>query len=82
MKKAGIDMKGQKCGLHTLRNTLAKVMLENGATLPVISETLGHQKIQTTSIYLKIDIGAYFWEHGGPNHLRYILVHIEMKKNF
>jgi len=56
MKKAGIDMKGQKCGLHTLRNTLAKVMLENGATLPVISQTLGHQNIQTTSIYLKIDI--------------------------
>ena len=56
MKKAGIDMTGQKCGLHTLRNTLARVMLESGATLPVISETLGHQNIQTTSIYLKIDI--------------------------
>ncbi|KPA12778.1 integrase family protein, partial [Candidatus Magnetomorum sp. HK-1] len=56
MKKAEIDMKGQKCGLHTLRNTLARVMLESGATLPVISETLGHQNINTTSIYLKIDI--------------------------
>jgi site-specific recombinase XerD len=56
MNKAGIDMKGQKCGLHSLRSTLARVMLENGATLPIISETLGHQNIQTTSIYLKIDM--------------------------
>lgn len=56
MNKAGIDMKGQKHGLHSLRSTLAKVMLENGAPLPLISETLGHQNIQTTSIYLKIDI--------------------------
>ena len=56
MHKAGIDMKGQKHGLHSLRSTLARVMLENGAPLPVISEALGHQNIQTTSIYLKIDI--------------------------
>lgn len=56
MHKAGIDMKGQKHGLHSLRSTLARVMLENGASLPVISEALGHQNIQTTSIYLKIDI--------------------------
>ena len=56
MHKAEIDMKGQKHGLHSLRSTLARVMLENGAPLPVISEVLGHQNIQTTSIYLKIDI--------------------------
>jgi len=56
MHKAGIDMLGQKHGLHSLRSTLARVMLENGAPLPVISEALGHQNIQTTSIYLKIDI--------------------------
>ncbi len=49
-------MKGQKHGLHSLRSTLAKIMLENGAPLPVISEALGHQNIQTTSIYLKIDL--------------------------
>ena len=56
MHKAGIDMKGQKQGLHSLRSTLARVMLEKGTPLPIISETLGHQNIQTTSIYLKIDI--------------------------
>jgi site-specific recombinase XerD len=31
-------------------------MLETGASLPVISETLGHTNINTTSIYLKIDL--------------------------
>ena len=56
MHKAEINMSGQKHGLHSLRSTLARVMLENGTPLPVISEALGHQNIQTTSIYLKIDM--------------------------
>jgi len=56
MNRAGIDMTGQKHGLHSLRSTLARVMLENGTPLPVISEALGHQNIQTTSMYLKIDM--------------------------
>ena len=43
-------------GMHSLRSTLAKNMLEAQSPLAVISETLGHQNINTTSIYLKIDI--------------------------
>jgi site-specific recombinase XerD len=31
-------------------------MLENETPLPVISEALGHQNINTTAIYLKIDM--------------------------
>ncbi|MGH4138605.1 site-specific integrase [Clostridium sp.] len=45
-------------GMHSLRSTLAKNMLEAKAPLAVISETLGHQNINTTSIYLKIDIAG------------------------
>ena len=56
MNRAGIKMSGQQHGLHSLRSTLACVMLKNGTPLPVISEALGHQNIQTTSIYLKIDM--------------------------
>lgn len=56
MNKAGIVMRGQKHGLHSLRSTLASLMLENKTPLPVISEALGHQNINTTSIYLKIDM--------------------------
>ncbi len=58
MNRAGISMKGQKHGLHSLRSTLARQMLENGTPLPVISETLGHVSVQTTSIYLKIDLNG------------------------
>ena len=56
MNRAGIKMSGQQHGFHALRSTLACVMLKNGTPLPVISEVLGHQNIQTTSIYLKIDM--------------------------
>jgi integrase/recombinase XerD len=57
MEAAGITIPvGVNCGMHSLRSTLAKNMLEAKATLPIISETLGHQDINTTSIYLKIDI--------------------------
>ena len=57
MVKAGIEIpRDRACGLHSLRSTLARVMLDNNTPLPVISEVLGHQNIQTTSIYLKIDI--------------------------
>lgn len=55
--KAGIKIKqGEHHGLHTLRNSLAKNMLDVGAPLPVISQTLGHENVNTTAIYLKIDL--------------------------
>lgn len=47
---------GVHYGMHSLRSALAKNMLEAQAPLPVISEVLGHKNINTTSIYLKIDI--------------------------
>ena len=59
MVKAGLDIPlDVHCGMHSLRSTLARNMLETNASLPVISETLGHQNINTTSIYLKIDISG------------------------
>ncbi len=55
--KAGLNIpKGQRHGMHSLRSTLAGNMLEIKSPLPIISETLGHQSVNTTSIYLKIDI--------------------------
>jgi len=55
--KSGVypDIKGSH-GVHSLRNTLAKNMLETGVSLPIISQMLGHQSLNTTAIYLKIDI--------------------------
>ena len=55
--KSGVypNIKGAH-GVHSLRSTLAKNMLDTGASLPIISQTLGHQSLNTTAIYLKIDI--------------------------
>ena len=44
-------------GLHTLRNSAATVMLENGVPLKVVSEILGHFSVSITG-----DI----YGHGSP----------------
>ena len=54
--KSGIDVSAKHHGPHSLRHSLANVMLEKGTTLPVISESLGHRSTETTLTYLKIDI--------------------------
>ena len=55
--KAGLNTPGdQRHGMHSLRSTLAGNMLEIKSPLPIISEVLGHKSVNTTSIYLKIDI--------------------------
>ncbi len=57
MRRAGIRIpKDQHRGLHSLRSSLARSMLETGAPLPVISEVLGHRNTQSTSHYLRIDM--------------------------
>jgi len=43
-------------GMHSLRHTLASVMLANDVELPVISSVLGHVTSEATSVYLHTDI--------------------------
>jgi site-specific recombinase XerD len=43
-------------GTHILRHTAATRMLNNGASLKQIADVLGHQSIDTTMIYTKVDI--------------------------
>lgn len=54
--RSGIDILGKHHGPHSLRHSLAGAMLNDGTTLPIISETLGHRSTETTLTYLKIDI--------------------------
>ena len=54
--KSGVDTSGKHHGPHSLRHSLASAMLNGGAMMPVISESLGHRSTQTTLTYLKIDI--------------------------
>lgn len=43
-------------GMHSLRHTLASLMLANNVELPVISAALGHVTSEATSVYLHTDI--------------------------
>ena len=57
LKDAGIKIPpGKKHGGHSLRHSLASLLLGNGTALPVISESLGHVNTQTTMHYLKVNI--------------------------
>ena len=45
-------------GPHTLRHTLATRMLENGVPLTEVADVLGHETIDTTAIYTKVNLEA------------------------
>jgi len=57
-KEAGIKIKERKHGMHSLRHSLAGILLENKIPLPVISEVLGHKNTCSTMYYLRIDQDA------------------------
>ena len=42
--------------MHSLRHTLASVLLEKNTPLPAISDILGHVDTESTAVYLKVDI--------------------------
>ena len=54
IKKADIDVKNKKRGLHSLRHSLASNMLKNNIEISTISGILGHSNINVTNIYLNI----------------------------
>ena len=56
----GLDRAGLKDtpsrGAHLLRHSVARGLIENGATLETIATLLRHRSIETTSIYAKADL--------------------------
>jgi site-specific recombinase XerD len=56
LKKAGIERRSS--GAHLFRHTAASQMVCRGATFKEVADILGHQSLQTTSIYAKLDLAA------------------------
>lgn len=56
MVKAHIPMRGKRRGMHSLRHTMASVLLEKDTPLPVISDIIGHLDTNSTAVYLKVDM--------------------------
>lgn len=55
-KKAAIDISERKHGPHAMRHSLASNMLHNNTPMHVIKEVLGHSNLNTTRMYLNIDV--------------------------
>jgi integrase/recombinase XerD len=56
MRLAHLPTLKKKTGMHSLRHTLASVLLESNTPLPAISDILGHVNTESTAVYLKVDI--------------------------
>ncbi len=53
---AKINCSKRRHGPHALRHSLASSLLKSKASLPVISEVLGHKNLASSMFYLRIDI--------------------------
>lgn len=47
-------------GTHSLRHTAAKEMINNGTSLKIIADILGHESIETTYIYTKLNFNQLY----------------------
>ena len=49
------DWSKKKHGPHAMRHSLATSLLKKNVALPIISTVMGHQRTETTSVYLSVD---------------------------
>jgi len=55
-RQAKVDTKGRKHGPHSLRHSLASLLLKEKVVLPVITGILGHKSSEHTKDYLRVDV--------------------------
>lgn len=56
MQLAHLPTLKKRRGMHSLRHTLASMLLEKDTPLSVISDILGHIDVDSTAVYLKVDM--------------------------
>jgi integrase/recombinase XerD len=56
MELAHLPTLKKKRGMHSLRHTMASMLLEHDTPLSTISDILGHVDTDSTAVYLKVDI--------------------------
>lgn len=54
MELAHLPTLKKKRGMHSLRHTMASVLLEKDTPLSIIADILGHADVDSTAVYLKI----------------------------
>lgn len=56
LRRADIkDWKQKKHGPHAMRHSLATNLLKHNIAMPIISTVMGHQRTETTSVYISVD---------------------------
>lgn len=55
-RRCGVDE--QLTGAHILRHTLARRLVQSGASLKAIADLMRHRSLDTTTIYAKVDLEA------------------------
>lgn len=56
LRRAGIDgWSRKKHGPHAMRHSLATNLLKKNVAMPIISTVMGHQRTETTSVYISVD---------------------------
>lgn len=55
-KRSGINIASRKHGSHSLRHSLAGYLLKTKIVLPTITAILGHNSMDSTKYYLRIDL--------------------------
>ena len=56
MEIAHLPTLKKRRGMHSLRHTMASVLLEKDTPLSTISDILGHVDTDSTAVYLKVDV--------------------------
>ena len=47
-----------RLGAHAFRHTAASQLVNRGVSFKEVADILGHQSLQTTGIYAKLNLGA------------------------